>query len=333
MSDTTSRPLRIGILGASRIAESAIVGPAQTLGHRLVAVAARDRNRAQAFADKYGVERVLDTYDDVINDPEVDVVYNPLANSLHGPWNLAAIRAGKPVLSEKPFARNEIEAREIADAARGAGVPVLEGFHYVFHPLMLRAVELLDAGTIGAVRNVEVVMAMPAPDDGDPRWSYDLAGGALMDLGCYSLHVSRLLGRWCGGAPGITGGRAVLRGDQVDESAVIDIAYPNGANGTLANSMVAGEFVFSLRIVGDDGSLYLHDYLGPNRDDRLTLVDSARGTVSVEHLGTRSTYTYQLEAFADAVQNGASLPIGLDDAVENMRYLDDAYRALGLAPR
>lgn len=345
MTGAPSSPLRIGILGASRIAESAVVGPAQALGHRLVAVAARDRARAQVFADKYGVERVLDSYDDVINDPEVDAIYNPLANSLHGPWNLAAVRAGKPVLSEKPFARNEIEAREIADAARDSGVLVLEGFHYLFHPLMDRTVELLDAGTVGTVQHVEVVMAMPSPDDGDPRWSYDLAGGALMDLGCYSLHVSRLLGRWCGGTPEITGGRAVLRDERIDESAVIDIGYPDGANGILANSMIAidrsavtgthphGEYVFSLRIVGDHGSLYLHDFLGPNRDDRLTIVDSVRGTVSVEHLGTRSTYTYQLEAFADAVQNGTSLPIGLDDAVENMRYLDNAYRAVGLAPR
>jgi predicted dehydrogenase len=326
-------PLRIGILGASRIAETALVGPAQTLGHRLVAVAARDRGRAAAFADKYGVERVLASYDEVIADPEVDVIYNPLANSLHGPWNLAAVRAGKAVLSEKPFARNEFEAREVADAAREAGVGILEGFHYLFHPLMDRTFELLDAGAIGDIRDVEVVMAMPAPGDDDPRWSYDLAGGALMDLGCYSLHVSRVLGKWCGGNPEITGGRAVLRSPQIDESCILDVRYPNGAKGTQAVSMVAGEFVFSLRIVGDEGSLYLHDYLGPNRDDRLTVVSATRGTVSVEHLGTRSTYTYQLEAFADAVRNGTSLPNGLDDAVENMRYLDDAYRAIGLDPR
>ena len=126
--------LRIGVLGASRIAESAIVGPAAELGHRLVAVAARDRSRAEVFAEKYGVERVLDGYQDVIDDPEVDVVYNPLANSLHAPWNLAAIAAGKPVLSEKPFARDQSEARRVAEAADAAGVTVLEGFHYFFHP-------------------------------------------------------------------------------------------------------------------------------------------------------------------------------------------------------
>lgn len=116
--------LRIGVLGASRIAESAIVAPAQELGHRLVAVAARDPLRANAFADKHGVERVLPSYEDVVSDPAVDVVYN----SLHAPWNLAAVAAGKPVLTEKPFPRNRDEAQRVATAAESAGVTVMEGF-------------------------------------------------------------------------------------------------------------------------------------------------------------------------------------------------------------
>lgn len=187
--------LRIGILGASRIAEKAIVGPAQELGHRLVAVAARDRQRAAAFAEKFSVERVVDSYADVIADPEVDVVYNPLANGLHAPWNLAAVAAGKPVLSEKPFARNRSEAATIARAAEAAGVTVLEGFHYFFHPVTQRAFTLAAGGEIGRLTRVEVRMAMPAPDADDPRWSLELAGGALMDLGCYGMHVLRSLGR------------------------------------------------------------------------------------------------------------------------------------------
>jgi predicted dehydrogenase len=110
--------LGIGILGASRIAELAIVGPAHDLGHRLVAVAARDKNRAQLFAEKHGVEHVLASYDEVIADPGVDVIYNPLANALHAPWNLAAVAVGKPVLTEKPFARNRAEAQRVAVAGR-----------------------------------------------------------------------------------------------------------------------------------------------------------------------------------------------------------------------
>ncbi len=186
--------LRIGVLGASRIADLAIVGPAQQLGHRLVAVAARDRGRAELFAEKHGVERVLGSYAEVIADPEVDAIYNPLANSLHAPWNLAAIEAGKPVLTEKPFARNRSEAEQVAEAAQAAGVTVMEGFHYLFHPVMRRALEVAVDGTIGDMHHAEVRMAMPSPEASDPRWSFEMAGGALMDLGCYGLHIMRRLG-------------------------------------------------------------------------------------------------------------------------------------------
>lgn len=327
--------LRIGVLGASRIAESAIVGPAAELGHRLVAVAARDRGRAESFADTYGVERVVASYQDVIDDPDVDVVYNPLANSLHAPWNLAAIAAGKPVLSEKPFANNRSQAREVAAAADAAGVSVLEGFHYFFHPVTQRAFALAGDGTLGTVTRVEVRMGMPEPDSGDPRWSYDLAGGALMDLGCYGLHIMRSLGRLAvpgiEGAPAIVSAAAELHAPEVDARCDVDVRFPGGATGLSANSMVEKAFSFTIRIVGTVGEVLVHDFIGPNRDDRLT-IRKKTGT-AVEHLGTRTSYTYQLEAFAAHVQQGAPLPFGLDDAVQNMTLVDEAYRAAGLVPR
>src|SRR5215207_135881 len=227
-------PLRIGILGAARIAELAIVSPAHTTGHRLVAVAARDRRRAEAFAASHGVERVLDSYSDVVSDPEVEVVYNPLANSLHGPWNLAAIAAGKHVLSEKPFASNADEAREVRDAAVTAGVTVIEGFHYLFHPVTRRLHQLLDSGELGALRHVEVVMDMPAPDDDDdPRWSLLLAGGALMDIGCYALHAQRMLALWAGGPPRLIAAQGGERAGHpgVDEWLTASLEFPDGATG------------------------------------------------------------------------------------------------------
>src|ERR1700716_625373 len=141
--------LRIGVLGASRIAELAIVGPAHELGHLLVAVAARDPRRGQQFAEKHGVERVLGSYAEVISDPEVDAVYNPLANALHAPWNLAAIAAGKPVLTQNPFAGHRKEAHRVARAAHAAGITVMEGFHYLSHPVPRRAFELAGDGTLG----------------------------------------------------------------------------------------------------------------------------------------------------------------------------------------
>src|SRR5690348_8456713 len=110
------QPLRIGILGAARIAELAIVKPAHATGTRLVAIAARDPQRAAAFAAAHGVERVASSYTELLADPEVEAIYNPLPNALHGPWNLAAVNAGKHVLSEKPFAANADEATEVRDA-------------------------------------------------------------------------------------------------------------------------------------------------------------------------------------------------------------------------
>ncbi|MFT4043602.1 MAG: Gfo/Idh/MocA family oxidoreductase [Gordonia sp. (in: high G+C Gram-positive bacteria)] len=329
----TSGPLRIGVLGAARIAESAIVRPAAELGHRLVAVAARDGARAGEFAEKFGVERVLDDYAAVIADPEVEVVYNPLANALHGPWNLAALRAGKPVLTEKPFSRNSIEAQKVADVARERGLVVLEAFHYLFHPMMARTFELLREGTIGEIGDVEATMGMPQPPATDPRWSYDLAGGSLMDVGCYGLHVFRMLHPFCGGPPEITGAAAIVsdRDRLVDATSSVSVRYPNGARGHNSNSMLDDKFTFRLRISGSAGEVVIHDFLSPTRDNRLT-VTTAAGT-RVEHLPTRTTYTYQLDAFAAAVRTGAELPIGLDDAIENMRYIDAAYRAAGLPPR
>lgn len=318
--------LRIGVLGASRIADLAIVGPAQQLGHRLVAVAARDRGRAELFAEKHGVEKVVDSYAAVINDPEVDAVYNPLANSLHAPWNLAAIEAGKPVLTEKPFARNRSEAQRVAEAARAAGVTVMEGFHYLFHPVTRRAFELATDDTIGELQHVEVRMAMPSPDASDPRWSFEMAGGALMDLGCYGLHVMRMLGR-----PTIVRAHASQRTPGVDEWCDVQLGFPCGATGLSANSMTADEYSFTLRIVGTAGDLLVHNFIKPNEDDRLT-IRTPEGT-RVEHHGTRTSYSYQLEAFASHVLEGSPLPIDTADAVDNMAYVDAAYRAAGLTPR
>lgn len=322
--------LRIGVLGASRIAEQAIVGPARDLGQRLVAVAARDPLRAAAFAEKYGVERVLDTYEEILGDPEVDAIYNPLANSLHGPWNIASVRAGKPVLAEKPYARNADEAREVAAASDAAGVPVVEAFHYRYHPVFLRLLELLTSGELGDLRRVEVRMLMPPPPAGDPRWSLPMGGGALMDLGCYGLHVMRTIGAAVGATPEITSARAEERDPRVDAVFEADLEIGD-ATGLSVNSMLADDFHFSMKLTGSRGEAMALNFIKPQEDDRVVL--STSSGEKVEHLGTRPSYTYQLEAFAAHVLDGAALPVDSADAVANMVLIDQAYAAAGLPPR
>lgn len=318
--------LRIGILGASRIAESAIVEPAQELGHRLVAVAARDPLRARIFADKYGVDRIVPTYQDLVSDPEVDVIYNPLANALHAPWNLAAVAAGKPVLTEKPFARNREEAARVANAAVTADITVMEGFHYLFHPVNQRALAVARDGTIGDLTRIEVRMGMPTPQPDDPRWSLELAGGALMDLGCYALHVMRRFGE-----PSVVTATAAERSAGVDERFYAELMFPSGVTASTSNSMVDEDYSFTLRMLGTRGEVFVHNFIKPRDDDRLTIT-TEHGT-TVEHHGTRASYTYQLEAFANHVQHAMPLPLNIEDAVANMALIDEAYRAAGMQPR
>ncbi|MEU3338497.1 Gfo/Idh/MocA family protein [Streptomyces sp. NPDC002144] len=333
MSEAVAEPLRIGVLGAARITERALIDPARGAGHRLVAVAARDRSRAEAFAAEHGVERVVDSYADLLADPEVEVVYNPLANGLHGPWNLAALAAGKHVLSEKPSASNAEEATEVREAAAKAGTVFMEAFHYLFHPVTRRLHEIVESGEIGELRRVETLVAIPAPPDTDPRWSLALAGGAVMDLGCYSLHAVRMLAPWAGGAPRLVSARGGERAGApgVDEWLDAELEFPDGATGSARCHMAYDELEMSCRIIGTEGEVSAPNFVLPQLDDRV-VVRTARGE-RTERLGTRSSYTYQLEAFAARVRGGAPLPLGPQDAVATMTLIDACYRAAGFEPR
>jgi predicted dehydrogenase len=326
-------PLRIGVLGAARIAVAAIVAPARLTGARLVAVAARDRARAEAFAAEHGVERVHDSYADVLADADVEAIYNPLANGLHGPWNLAALAAGKHVLTEKPSASDTSEAREVRDAVARAGVVFMEAFHYLHHPVAQRLLDVLGSGEIGPLRHVEVHMEIPPPPDGDPRWSLPLAGGSVMDVGCYGIHLHRALGRFAGGEPQVTAaaGRERAGRPGVDEWLRAELAYPDGSTGVVHSSMAADAVRMTARIVGSRGEVSAANFVLPHLDDRVhvTAGDAARE----ERLGLRPSYAYQLEAFTAAVRDGAPVPTDADDAVATAELIDHAYRAAGFAPR
>jgi predicted dehydrogenase len=260
-------------------------------------------------------------------------VYNPLPNALHATWNLAAIDAGKHVLSEKPFAANAEEAAEVAAAAHRRGVVVVEGFHYLYHPVTRRLHELLASGDLGELVHVETTLEIPDPGPRDPRWSLALAGGATMDLGCYSLHAQRVLAPWAGGEPELVAAEAGERPGEpgVDEWLEARLRFPSGATGVARCHMAADRRQMTYRVVGSRGEALVTNFVEPHLDDRLVIRTSSGE--HVERHGARSSYTYQLEAFTRAVRGGASLPIDVDDAVANMRLIDACYVAVGLQPR
>ena len=187
--------VRIGILGAARIAPGGMIKPARNNDEAEVrAVAARDRSRAEAFASKHGIPTVHDSYAALLADPEIDAIYNPLPNGLHAEWTIAALEAGKHVLCEKPFTANATEAEAVAAVAARTGLVVMEAFHYRYHPLAQRMREIVESGELGTIRRVETALCFPLPKFSDIRYQYDLAGGATMDVGSYTVHLARLLG-------------------------------------------------------------------------------------------------------------------------------------------
>ena len=158
-------------------------------------------------------------------------MYNALVNSMHERWNIAALRAGKHVLSEKPLTSNATQARRVRDVAAASAGQIVEGFHYLHHPVNRALRDIVTSGRLGDLQRVEIVLAIPGPPDSDPRWSLDLAGGSTMDLGCYVLSAAREFGTWIGGEPGIASVDATLKAPEVDAAMRVELAYPGGVTG------------------------------------------------------------------------------------------------------
>ncbi len=323
-------PLRIGCLGAARIAPAALIRPAAANdGVQCVAVAARDRSRADAFAAKHHIARVHDTYEALLDDPDLDAVYNPLPNGLHGAWTIRALQAGKHVLCEKPFTANAAEARTVAEVAERSGRVVMEAFHWRYHPLAARMLEVIAGGELGQVRRIEAALCFPLPMFGDIRYQLDLAGGAMMDAGCYPVSMVRTL---AGAEPTVVGASARLRSPGVDRRMEAELSFADGRTaGVLASMWSSTLLRLRIRVIGSAATMRVFNPTNPHMFHRLTVAGSGRRRH--ERVGGGPTYGYQLEAFRAAVQDGRPVLTPPRDAVANMAVIDAIYKAAGLGAR
>ncbi|MET0860976.1 MAG: Gfo/Idh/MocA family oxidoreductase [Microbacterium sp.] len=330
----TEGTIGIGILGAAGIAERAIVEPARDLdGVRVVAIGARDPERARALADRLEVPESGD-YQSVLDNPDIDLVYLPLPSTVQAHWAVRALQAGKNVLCEKPLSANGTTAARIAEAADAAGRRAFVGFHYRLHGFIRRLLEVLDSGVLGQIQRVEFDYSIPhfVVQPGNIRLDGDLGGGSFMDVGCYAVDLMRAA--W--GEPTVVSAEAVLSADdpRIDLQTDAVLELPGGIPALVRSSFIGDDQgSMSLRVTGDAASLEATSVIVPQWGAVMRVTAGDRLLIEEKAVDGENSYMRQLEHVAASLRDGSPSPLDAALGVGTMRVVDDVYRASGLQPR
>ena len=325
---TNTAPLKWGILSTAKIARQHVIPALNAAGNcEVLAVASRDEAKATAFGEELGIERCYRTYDELIADPDIDVIYNPLPNHLHAPLTLQAAAAGKHVLCEKPFTMDLAEATALqADlAALDTGAKVMEGFMYQFHPQWVAVLDMVNAGRIGRVIAVQTWFSYYGDDPANIRHVPEWGGGALMDIGSYAIHSTR---RLFGAEPVRVRGSLEIHetyGVDVTASAVLD--FPDGqATFTVATQSDMDQRV---HVIGSKGRIEITRPFNAQADREMSVrVGSGMGETYGEPLeetlsfGPADQYSIMVERFAASISAGEEPPVSVADAVANMAVIE-----------
>jgi xylose dehydrogenase (NAD/NADP) len=324
VTSTVSSPLRIGVLGAARIARLFVAAVKPSAKMVVMAVASRDADRAAAFARDTGIERVHESYDALFADPEIEAVYVPLPNSLHAQWSIRAVEAGKHVLCEKPLAASAAEARAMFDAAQRHGVYLVEGYPYRAQPQTLKLRELLAKGTIGRPRIVQASFGFPIGDAANIRMDPELAGGALMDAGSYPVSLVRTI---AGAAPRRVSAMSQWAPSGVDATTLATMEFADGVLAQISCTFATARHRHAF-IAGEAGSIATTYY----NDTSLAfppLLEVTRGTGwdaarDVVETAATSGFLAEAEAFHDLIRIGWSAWTGATptESVDIARTLD-----------
>jgi predicted dehydrogenase len=317
--------LRVAILGAARIAKGALIDPAHDNERvEIVAIGASTLERAREFAVLHTIPHA-GTYADVIARQDVDLVYIALHPTLHAKWTLQALAAGKHVFLEKPATTTLHEAEEIVAAAERADRRLIEAFHYRWHPMFKRAVEIVRSGQLGDLTSMTAEFSAPIPrNETEFRWRADLGGGALADLGCYPTHWLRHL---AGEEPTVVAASQILEPDGADRRTQATLRCPSGLVGNLITDMDPphGERRALVKVVGSRGKLTLINPIAPHYGHDLIL--NVNGEETHETFSKRPTFAYQLDGVVDAILSGAPVVTEGRDIIGNMAVME-AIRAV-----
>jgi predicted dehydrogenase len=311
--------VRVAILGAARIAKAALIDPAVEIDTlEIVAIGASSLERAREFAVLHNIPNA-GTYDEVIARDDVDMVYIALPPSVHAHWTLKALAAGKHVFLEKPATTTREEAHTIVAAAQDANKRLIEAFHYRWHPLFMRAVEIMHSGVLGDLQTARAEFSAPIPRNMiEFRWRGDLGGGALADLGCYPVHWLRHL---AGEEPDVTTATQVRERDGIDRRSEAHLSFPSGLQADLITDMDPphGQRRAWVEIVGSQGKMVLNNPIAPQYGANLVLT---RGEVETTETFThKATFAFQLEGVVAALLSGEPVVTEGADIIGNARVM------------
>ena len=323
------RKVRWGVLGAAKIALEKVV-PGMQKGElcEVVAIASRQRGKAERAAERLGLQKAYGSYEELLADPGIDAIYNPLPNHLHVPWSIRAAEAGKHVLCEKPIGLSADEARTLIAARDRAGVKIGEAFMARTHPQWLRTRDLVREGRIGELRAITGTFSYFNADPKNIRNQADIGGGALMDIGCYPITLSRMIFE---AEPvrvmGVVQRDPEMKTDRLT-SAILE--YPTGhCVFTCSTQLVPYQ---RMHILGTTGRIELEIPFNapPDKPVRLFLDDGKDlygSHIQVEEFAICDQYTIQGDLFSRAILEGGEVPVSLEDAVKNMEVIHAVFRS------
>jgi len=321
--------LRWGVLGAAAIAVKKVIPAMQHSNWtEVTAIASRDLNRARQAAESLRITKAYGSYEELIDDPEVDAIYNPLPNHLHVPWTIKAAEAGKHVLCEKPIALNVAEVRQLIAVRNRTGVKIGEAFMIRSHPQWLRARELVRAGEIGELRAIVGAFSYFNRDPKNIRNVPEYGGGGLMDIGCYPINTSRFLfEREPQRVVGLLENDPDMKTDRLG-SAILDFA-PGQAIFTCSTQLVPYQ---RMQILGTKSRIEIEIPFNapPDQPCRIFVDDGSdlRGrSARIEEFPICDQYTLQGDAFSRAVREHTEVPVPLEDALANMQVIDALFRS------
>jgi xylose dehydrogenase (NAD/NADP) len=325
-----------GILSTARIGLNAVAPAILAVPQaRLAAVASQTPGKAEEYLSALSKNtgrqlddvKAYDSYEALLDDPDIDAVYIPLPNGMHAEWTIRAAKAKKHVLCEKPMAVDAGQARYTIDFCKNEGIIFMEAFMYQFHPQYQRIREILAAGRIGDVRLIRSAFSFPLPNRQDIRYSKELAGGSLMDVGCYCIHSARLL---YGEEPVSVAASGVLEND-VDSAMTAILNFPRGRKALFDVSFTAARRQV-MEIVGTEGVILVErPWKSEGVETRLLigsgLDEQGWSGLEAETMPAVSTYQLEVEAFCDAVEGRRPLPVDPEGSYRNMLVIDAVRKA------